>query len=804
MSKHIRIFKDPKIRVQHTSDKAKTLYFDFFIRRENGKLQYIESGSVVGKGGWYSLWIQWHAEWVVKAYYLENGIFKFLEEVEYDVRGKNVQMVFCTDDWNEAVEFLRWSIHFKKITGCKLFIASSEFNEGHFKGEGLQIDLGAITTFTEKYNSGPIDPTGVSDNTYVEPSNEQNEPIQNLYARYDLGTFPIKTSPRFGNLVDNWRIENKEVESHYNSISYKQHTKQPIGLIDNYDIIYDSWKNPVIHSKNQLEEFNGIVDKDVEIEELTSEEIVKHILGFRTKYWKYGILKLHKSGYKEPNGVFVKHESFSGGFHIWGKGSNKTRVAIQILSYNKPEYLKRTLDSLLKVMDLDDKICVVEQSDDKDSKQKAVDICKGYNDITLLDLDKNLGQRGATNKVWESGFFDNCKFIMFSDQDNEYHEPLTILCDKLEEEGVKISTFYNSPEHDIIKKDGSWIYRNTARAGNMMLTKEHMFEMLPIDENLYSETKTDKDYCAWFAGLDWWVQWWHEASGGKLELDGFVACYPGGCTHFGIESTWQGTYDDEIPTNESILMRDKNLQQIIKKYPNRHLYNHGKNSWYEKEKLDLSNVTLVVIDCIDYERALKAIDISTTYADFADVKFFTSMNKDNDDIIKIPHCQSNFDVIHFMWKKMNSYIQTDYILHIEFDGFILNPKAWKDEFLKYDYIGAPWWYEENNVGNAGFSLISKKMLDFIQKDEVIDLYPSDDDAICRINRKYLEDNGIKFAPEELAADFSFEANEKRGDEWDGQFGFHSPSYIDERHPNKYRGGITNVDKWEDKDNFSWP
>ena len=27
-------------------------------------------------------------------------------------------------------------------------------------------------------------------------------------------------------------------------------------------------------------------------------------------------------------------------------------------------------------------------------------------------------------------------------------------------------------------------------------------------------------------------------------------------------------------------------------------------------------------------------------------------------------------------KKMNQYIQTDYILHIEFDGFILNPKAW--------------------------------------------------------------------------------------------------------------------------------
>lgn len=218
----------------------------------------------------------------------------------------------------------------------------------------------------------------------------------------------------------------------------------------------------------------------------------------------------------------------------------------------------------------------------------------------------------------------------------------------------------------------------------------------------------------------------------------------------------------------------------------------------------MTNVTLVIVDCIDYERALRAVNISTIYAQFGDVKFFTSMDRDNDDIIKIPHCQSNLDVIHFMWKKMNSYIKTKYILHIEFDGFILNPKAWKDEFLNYDYIGAPWWYEENNVGNAGFSLISKKMLDFVQKDDVIDLYPSDDDAICRIHRKYLEENGMKFAPEELAADFSFEANEKRGNDWDGQFGFHSPSMQDERHPNKFRGGITNIDNWADKDKIRWP
>ena len=72
------------------------------------------------------------------------------------------------------------------------------------------------------------------------------------------------------------------------------------------------------------------------------------------------------------------------------------------------------------------------------------------------------------------------------------------------------------------------------------------------------------------------------------------------------------------------------------------------------------------------------------------------------------------------------------MLVIQDDGHIVNPSLWDEEFLKYDYIGLPWpfedsWiekqlkeqrpiirkvYPKNRVGNGGFSLRSRKFLEF--------------------------------------------------------------------------------------------
>lgn len=107
------------------------------------------------------------------------------------------------------------------------------------------------------------------------------------------------------------------------------------------------------------------------------------------------------------------------------------RIGIQILSFNKPKYLKQTLDSLITKIGTTDKILVFEQSTDEKLKSECIDICKTYSDLHLIISKENLGQRGATNKVIESGFYNDCQYVMLSDHDNLFHEKLDIYVDKL-------------------------------------------------------------------------------------------------------------------------------------------------------------------------------------------------------------------------------------------------------------------------------------------------------------------------------------------------------------------------------------
>lgn len=126
----------------------------------------------------------------------------------------------------------------------------------------------------------------------------------------------------------------------------------------------------------------------------------------------------------------------------------------------------------------------------------------------------------------------------------------------------------------------------------------------------------------------------------------------------------------------------------------------------------------------------------------------------------------------FCIKNMAEHVDTDHVLIIHPDGYILNPSAWSNDFLQYDYIGATWWYKDNkNVGNGGFSLRSKKLLDILANLD-LDRYHPEDDIICRGIRPYLDEQGIKFAPEEVANRFSIEAYGVQDNRYNGAFGFH--------------------------------
>ena len=121
-------------------------------------------------------------------------------------------------------------------------------------------------------------------------------------------------------------------------------------------------------------------------------------------------------------------------------------------------------------------------------------------------------------------------------------------------------------------------------------------------------------------------------------------------------------------------------------------------------------------------------------------------------------------------------LKTDFALIIQFDGFVINPTSFTEFFYKFDYIGAPWkagaiFGSGAIVGNGGFSLRSRKLIEAIPKYcSAISPNVPEDATICRYLRPILEEfDGIAFAPIEVARYFSIEFEDAK---YDAPFGFH--------------------------------
>jgi hypothetical protein len=124
------------------------------------------------------------------------------------------------------------------------------------------------------------------------------------------------------------------------------------------------------------------------------------------------------------------------------------------------------------------------------------------------------------------------------------------------------------------------------------------------------------------------------------------------------------------------------------------------------------------------------------------------------DVVQIPHF--NYEGVQIFLLKMNPMILDGLVMTVHADGFPFCPSMWSNEFLKYDFIGAPW--DDGVVGNAGFCIHS----DFYRKacmnlpfvfgdsDTAADVIPN------RTYRAYFESMGVQFAPTEVAQRFSTE------------------------------------------------
>jgi hypothetical protein len=193
-------------------------------------------------------------------------------------------------------------------------------------------------------------------------------------------------------------------------------------------------------------------------------------------------------------------------------------------------------------------------------------------------------------------------------------------------------------------------------------------------------------------------------------------------------------------------------------------------------KIDLKNVTLCVVDCISQRLALRAMRKCQEYFNFERAILFSDkfQNETEDlEFCKISKISNINDYSFFMLKKIGSHIRTEFALVIQWDGYIVNHRAWDDNFKKYDYIGAKWdhFKDKNNIGNGGFSFRSKNLLDATsdQKFEFVQNIP-EDVQICRTHRELLENNfNIKFAPVSVADKFSYEGSHPDHP----TFGFHA-------------------------------
>ena len=178
-------------------------------------------------------------------------------------------------------------------------------------------------------------------------------------------------------------------------------------------------------------------------------------------------------------------------------------------------------------------------------------------------------------------------------------------------------------------------------------------------------------------------------------------------------------------------------------------------------------VTLVAVDCAYPALAASALARSAGQLPVARTLLLTDANISHDgvEVVRIAPIRSRDAYSQFVLKDLRAHIKTDYALVVQWDGFVIDGNAWADEFWNYDYIGAKWPHEsgEFRVGNGGFSLRSKRLLDALADDAVALNSENEDTAICIRHRALLEQKyGIVFADERVADRFAFDVSRPIG------------------------------------------
>ena len=211
-----------------------------------------------------------------------------------------------------------------------------------------------------------------------------------------------------------------------------------------------------------------------------------------------------------------------------------------------------------------------------------------------------------------------------------------------------------------------------------------------------------------------------------------------------------------------------------------------------KKKINLPDVTLLSATSNEVEAAQLSMRISLHNINFGAVKLLCSSNPEKKypdiEYISIPPLNSVDSYNQMIFQDLHKYFKTSHCLIVQADSFVVNSDLWDNEFLKFDYIGGPWPdkieinpnltldLKKNPVGNGGFSLRSRKLVETTAKIDFKSLkFPmkAEDVLICYYLYDKMKNSGIRFAPPQLAAKFSMEnIDNLYGQNANSVFGFH--------------------------------
>jgi len=199
------------------------------------------------------------------------------------------------------------------------------------------------------------------------------------------------------------------------------------------------------------------------------------------------------------------------------------------------------------------------------------------------------------------------------------------------------------------------------------------------------------------------------------------------------------------------------------------------------------DITLIVVDTYAHELSRRAIERTLSALPCQEVVVFSDRNiyPDGHWVRTNPLTIDDYNLI--MIKNLWPHVVTEHALVIQYDGMAVNPTAWTDQFLDYDYIGAVWpWPHhdaDSKVGNGGFSLRSKRLLDTLKHDNfnfIPNTLRNEDLYIGVFYKQWLQSQGIVYPSVDVAQQFSHEHHPG----YRPSFGFHGsfnvPYFLNDR------------------------